>query len=73
MAEVPLATLKAWIETLQAAIAQGVTQVRFGDQTIVYADPADMQKRLDRMEREYTVRTGGVPRPLARHSVFRRG
>ncbi|RMD88284.1 MAG: hypothetical protein D6807_06160 [Alphaproteobacteria bacterium] len=73
MAEVKSTFTQAQLDALTAAIAQGVTQVRFGDQTIVYASLDEMQRLRDRMIRELAARSDGIPRPLARPSVFRRG
>ena len=73
MAEVASKFTQAQLDALTAGIAQGVTQVRFGDQTIVYASLDEMQRLRDRMIRELAARSDGVPRPLARTSVFRRG
>ena len=61
--------MSAWtsddLATLEKAIAQGVTEVRYGDKTVIYRSLNDMLRTVDMMRKDLGVSTGNQNRKYA--------
>ncbi len=53
-----IATVEAELDALRAADARGILEVRFADGMTRYADGADIERRIARLERELAKLNG---------------
>ena len=57
-----MATTQADIDALEKVLASGVLTVRYADRSVTYQSTAEMQKELERMQRELAATEGTAKR-----------
>ncbi|MBK5910119.1 hypothetical protein CCR85_01250 [Rhodothalassium salexigens] len=70
---VSIETLRARLDALEAAMAEGVSEVRFGDRRVVYRSYDDMRRAAGDLSRRIAEAEGRARRPSRLLTRTRKG